>query len=213
MVSATLDARTHTGITAPTTASTVLVATGILGFASGAVLAVVEPSVSAERFSYPLTADGFTLAQIWFALHHVGLLVGLVGLRRAGVLPGSRVARWGWGLAFGGMVGLTLTELVAVAAAGDAVDTTRAVVVGALYGLDCTAIGVGLVLAGVAVVRARSWTGWRRWVVLSLGVWVFVPMFPALILTPTDGARWAIGGWMLLFAALGVALREPGRQE
>lgn len=42
----------------------------------------------------------------------------------------------------------------------------------------------------------------------SLSAWVFVPMFPALVL-PTDGARWALGGWVLLFAALGNALRRP----
>ena len=60
--------------------------------------------------------------------------------------------------------------------------------------------------------RAHAWEGWRRGVVLALGVWVFVPMFPALIVTPTDGARLAIGGWMLLFAALGVALLSPVRR-
>jgi hypothetical protein len=60
--------------------------------------------------------------------------------------------------------------------------------------------------------RAQVWEGWRRGVVLALGVWVFVPMFPALIVTPTDGARLAIGGWMLLFAVLGVALLSPVRR-
>ena len=74
-------------------------------------------------------------------------------------------------------------------------------------------MGVGLILAGASVVAgARSGTGWRRGVVLALGVWVFVPMFPALIVTPTDGARLAIGGWMLLFAVLGVALLSPVRR-
>ena len=77
---------------------------------------------------------------------------------------------------------------------------------GGLYGLTCTALGVGLVILGVSIARAETWTGWRRWVVLTMGTWVFVPMFPALVVTPTDGARWAIGGWMLLFVALGAAL-------
>lgn len=70
-------------------------------------------------------------------------------------------------------------------------------------------MGVGLCVTGSSMWRARSWDGWRRGVVLALGIWVFVPMFPALALTPTDGARLAIGGWMLLFTALGAALLGP----
>ena len=77
------------------------------------------------------------------------------------------------------------------------------------YGIVSTALGVTLLAAGIAIVRAGVWQGWPRWVVLALGVWVFFPMFPALA-TMTDGARLAIGGWMLLFAALGAALmRDP----
>ena len=107
------------------------------------------------------------------------------------------------------MAGLTVTELVAIAAADADLDDGIAVGLGAVYGLDSTLLGVGLVLVGVSMWRARVWAGWRRGVVLALGVWVFVPMFPALVLTPTDGARLAIGGWMLLFAALGAALLSP----
>ena len=40
---------------------------------------------------------------------------------------------------------------------------------------------------------------------MALGAWVFFPMIPALAMM-TDGARLAIAGWMLLFAALGAAL-------
>ena len=189
-------------------AATVCVLAGLLGFASGAWLALVEPAVREERFSFPLTAGDFTMVQVWFAVHHLGLLAGLLALSWAGVLPSTAAARRGWKLAVAGMVGLTLTEAVAIAAADSETASGTAGSVGALYGLACTAIGVGLVMLGVAIARSSGWTGWRRWVVLVLGVWVFVPMFPALAVTPTDGARWAIAGWMLLFAALGAALRR-----
>ena len=43
---------------------------------------------------------------------------------------------------------------------------------------------------------------------LALGVWVFVPMTPA-IMAGFMPARLAITGWMLLFAALGWALAVP----
>ena len=190
-------------------------AAGVLGFASGAALALVDPAVSDERFSFPLSADGFTAIQVWFAVHHLGLLAGLLALNWAGAVPDSKPAVWGWRLSVAGMVGLTLTELAAIAAADETIDSGVAVALGGLYGVDCLALGVGPLMLGAAIVHARTWTGWRRWVVLALGFWVFVPMFPALVVTPTDGARWAIGAWMLLFSALGVALlkEQPGSRQ
>jgi len=188
------------------------IASGVLGTASGLALAVVEPSVDVDRFSYPLSAGSFAAVQLWFGVHHLGLLAGLLALRWAGVLPDTRPARWGWAAAVVGMAGLAVTELVAIAAADSGVDSGIAAALGGLYGVTCTAMGVGLILAGASVWRAGVWEGWRRGVVLALGVWVFVPMFPALIVTPTDGARLAIGGWMLLFAGLGVALLSPARR-
>ena len=40
---------------------------------------------------------------------------------------------------------------------------------------------MGLILAGVAVRRRGRWTGWRGLVVLVAGIFVFVPMLPALM--------------------------------
>lgn len=60
-------------------------------------------------------------------------------------------------------------------------------------------------MAGIAVIRAGLWRGWRRVVPLVLGVYVFVPMTPALFGSYVL-ARLAIGGWMLGFAFLGWAL-------
>lgn len=64
---------------------------------------------------------------------------------------------------------------------------------------------VGLIVAGIAVRRRGRWTGWRGVVVLVAGIFVFVPMMPALM-GPFVLARLAITFWMLLFAALGYAL-------
>ena len=191
------------------TAAFLCLAAGLLGAASGLTLALVEPSVDVDRFSYPLSADSFAAVQVWFGVHHLGLLAGLLALRWAGVVPETRPARWGWAAAVVGMAGLAVTEIVAIAAADSDVDSGIGTVLGGMYGVTCTAMGVGLTLAGVSVWRAQVWEGWRRGVVLALGAWVFVPMFPALLVTPTDGARLAISGWMLLFAVLGLALLSP----
>lgn len=188
--------------------------TGVVGAAAGIALALYEPAVPVERFSYPLTSGDFAVAQAFFFAHHLGLLAGLLALSRTGAVPATRAGRLGlWG-AVAGMVGLTVTELVAISAADAAVDSTVGMAVGAAYGVTCLVLGVSLTVLGVAMARAGGWTGWRRWIVLAMGVWVFMPMFPALIVTPTDGARLAIAGWMLLFAALGWALvRQPASER
>ena len=64
---------------------------------------------------------------------------------------------------------------------------------------------MGLILAGIAVRRRGRWTGWRGLVVLVAGIFVIVPMMPALM-GPFLLARLAITVWMLLFTALGHAL-------
>jgi len=67
--------------------------------------------------------------------------------------------------------------------------------------------GVGAVLVAAAVLP-----GWGRWVPLVLGAYVFVPLFPA-VFGPMVLGRIAIGVWLLLFAALGVALVRAAQEE
>ena len=71
------------------------------------------------------------------------------------------------------MAGLTLTELVAIAAADADLRQRNSQALGGLYGLTCTAMGIGLLMVGVAMWRARTSEGWRRGIVLALGVWVW----------------------------------------
>ncbi len=179
---------------------------GVLGAASGVFLAVVPPAVESDRYSYPLTAAGFVAIQVWFAAQHLGLLAGIVALGRsgaAGARPlGVRTAAAGMGL-------LTLTEIAAIAAAGSSYPGPGTGILDALYAISVVAVGAGLVAAGVAVVRARVWEGNTRWLPLATGVYAFVPMMPLMVMGYL-GARLAITGWMLLFAALGRALAREG---
>ena len=175
---------------------------GLLGAVSGVYLAAVPPSVADDRFSYPLTATGFAVIQGWFVLQHLGLLAGIVGLGR---LLGTGGGRFGVRVAAAGMLLLTVTELAAIAAANSTYPGRGTGVLDALYGISSVAIGVGLVVAGVVVLRARGWRGWTRWVPTMLGAYVFVPMIP-LMFAGFLTARLAITGWMLLFALLGWVL-------
>jgi hypothetical protein len=81
------------------------------------------------------------------------------------------------------------------------------------FGVASILIGIGLVLAGVAVARAGEWTGWRRFVPLICGVAVFAIVIPG-VFGPFLAGRLVLAVWMLMFAALGLALytrvRVPG---
>jgi len=175
---------------------------GALGVASAAVLLVIDPAVGSDRFSYPFTPAGFVVAQAWFSIHHLGLLAGLLGLWWSGLAGSGRLGRVGSWTAIGGMAMLAINELLAISASGSSAAVANAGPIGALYGVASTLIGVGLILAGVAVLQTGRVTDWRRYVPLALGIFVFVPMLPALFASFVL-ARLAIGAWMLGFAVLG----------
>ena len=186
-------------------AGVVCMAAGVLGAVSGIWLTVYPGQVSEDMFSYPLTAGGFTVIQIWFFLQHLGLVAGIAALAGAGIMAEARSARWGTGLAASGMALLAVTELIAITARNSTYPGDGTGLLDALYGVSSLAVGVGLILVGIAVRRRGRWTGWRGLVVLATGIFVFVPMTPALM-GPFVLARLAITVWMLLFAALGYAL-------
>jgi hypothetical protein len=177
---------------------------GLLGAASGLFLALRPPAVSAEQWSYPQGEVEFALTQTWFAVQHLGLALGIWALWE---LTGrrSRVASFA---AWGGMLALAIIELVAIIPAGETLEAPMVVGLGVAYGVVSFVIGVGLVTMGIGAIRSDVLSRWDRWVPLSLGIWVFIPMMPAIAMSFL-GARLSIAGWMLLFAALGwVILRQ-----
>jgi hypothetical protein len=181
------------------------IAAGLVGAVAAVYLVVIEPAVTADRYSYPLSPGGFATIQVFFAVHHLGLLAGLYGLWRSDAIGDSRSGRSGAVGAIGGMGLLTLTELLVISAADAAYPSSQTEVMDVLYGVSSLVIAVGLIVAGIAVLRAGRWRGWRRIVPLALGVYVIVPMAP-MLMASHDLARFGIGGWMLGFAALGWTL-------
>jgi hypothetical protein len=140
---------------------------GMLGAASGLFLAAVPPSVPEGRFSYPLAAGGFIAIQLWFAIQHIGLFIGIQALGRFDLGGTSRLTRIGRLFAGAGMLGLAFMELVVITAVDAAYPSPQTDPLDAGYGLSSVAIGVGLILVGVGVLREHRWTGWKRWVPLA----------------------------------------------
>lgn len=195
------------------TSGLLCMAGGITGVLGAVVLATAAPAVGADRFSYPFTPGGFLVAQSAFALNHVLLLVGVLGLARSGAVGTGVLARGGPAVAAIGWGALTLCELWAMTLATSPYPSPSTDVLGMAYGVATVLIGVGLVLAGIAVLRARVWTGWHRFITLVCGLAVFVIVLPG-VFGPFLAGRVALGVWMLLLAALGQALyteaRHPG---
>lgn len=178
---------------------------GIVGAAAGVFLVFVPEAVTTNRYSYPLDAGAFIAIQAFFAIHHVGLLAGQAALWPAGALGRSRVAWWGHLVGLAGIGLLIATEVLAIGAADFDYDGSYTTVLDGLYGVAATGAGGGLVVAGVMGLRTGAWSGWRRWLPFLTGAYVFLPMTPAISIGH-DPARFAIAGWMLLYALIGLAL-------
>ena len=187
------------------TAGRLCLAGAIIGVTGGLVTAFIEPAVASDRYSYPYTPSGHVLAELTFILNHVLLLIGVLGIARSGAAGRGRLGRVGLWTSMVGLVALTLCEAGSTALADSAYPTPRTDALGMGYGVASILIGVGLVLAGVAVARPRHWTGWARYIVLLCGVAVFVLVIPGVFSTLLAG-RLVLVIWMLMFAALGLAL-------
>jgi hypothetical protein len=189
----------------------VMVVVGVVGAGSAAVVIAWPDQVSDQHYSYPFSAAWYAAAQAFFAVQHLGLIAGVVGLAGLAWSSSSRTTRTGLVLTTAGLVGLTACELFAITAADALVDTARADTVDNSYGIPMIAMGVGMVMAGSGLARRPVLTGAGRGGLLALGVYLFVVMVPA-VFGPMVAGRIAIGIWMLMFAGLGLSMVRSGRE-
>lgn len=182
---------------------------GLVGAAQAIIMLAWPAQVSDDRYSYPFAGFGFVVAQTSFFLQHLPLVVGVAALLWLPEARASRTARIAIGAAAVGLMLLTVLELVTIVAYDATTDSSLATLVNNLYGLPVMLIGAGLLVAGIALLRQgpAGWVGarWMPALVLVLGIYVFVPLTPAIMGSFTAG-RLGIGGWMLLFAVLGYGL-------
>ncbi|MEI7582604.1 hypothetical protein [Runella sp.] len=71
--------------------------------------------------------------------------------------------------------------------------------------------GLGMILVGIASLKTKIWSGWKRYIPLIAGCFPFLFMFPLVILT---GARPApvIGLWGIPWIALGIAVWQRSKE-
>jgi hypothetical protein len=180
---------------------------GLVGLAQAIVILVWPSPVVSSRYSAPFHPTGFTIAQLTFCAQHLSLAVGLCAVLRVPQIRARRSAFVGASVALAGMLLLAGQELVAISAAHVAENSSRGNLIDSLYAGPIFLIAIGCLVAGL-VSRARpsrSVLGWLPTLLIVIGVYAFVPLTPA-IAGPEAAGRIAIGGWMLLFAALGGVL-------
>lgn len=133
-------------------------------------------------------------------LVHLGELAALVALALCGAAATGWLARSGLGAAGVGLLLLAVAEVITHRnpSASDI-----------LFVIGPNLVGLGLILTGIAVIRTGRWTGWRRYVTLALGIYVFGVMTPVIIASggpPADAALGALTGWEVLWAMIAVSV-------
>jgi hypothetical protein len=138
---------------------------------------------------------------LWFAITAVAVLLvvgGLFGLRQA--VADVQAARRALAATIVTMVLFALAHLYAV------IDADRAIPIFSLFMVLSSA---GLIVAGVGVLRARVWSGARRFLPLVCGIWPLatIPAGAAIADVPHF---LAIAGWGLCWLAVGRVLLGTG---
>jgi hypothetical protein len=139
-------------------------------------------------------------------LIHLGELAGVVAVALAGAIGAGILGRVGVGTAVIGQVLLAVAELVFEGnpAVGEQ-----------LFNVAPLLSMIGMVLAGIGVLRAGQWSGWARFTPLAVGLWMLVVVTPVMLTMgppPATAAIWALAGWDLCWLLLGVsALTQTAR--
>lgn len=138
----------------------------------------------------------FSIAEAVFIVVQTLLLIGFFGIWWSGAVGRSLFGKIAFGL---GVLGHLLFVLL----------ETHSLFIGELspaFPLGPLVSAVGILLTGIAVLRANVWQGWTRWMPLITGLYPFIFMFPFVAATG-ETLDIAIGFWGLVRLALGLAIR------
>lgn len=146
---------------------------------------------------------GFGVRTILIVAAYLLLAINVLVLARSGAAGRSAVARYGLVVAVAGWVLAVAAELTLRAD----VDLAEQV----LFPIAFMAIGIGMVAAGVGVLRTRRWQSWHRWMPLACGAYPFAVIFPVFAAAGEPNFLVLSGWgacWLLLALALGRAAQR-----
>lgn len=171
-------------------------------YAVGGALWFVVATWVAARFGGdpPPGSRAFYLSEVGWLVVQLLLLIGFFGLVWSGAVGRSSFGRIALGVGVLGHALFVVAEVHSLLRGATSDLLPVAALVSAL----------GLLLVGIAVIVARRWQGWARFVPLLAGLYFFVGMLPFIIIADTPNL-FAIAGWGLFRLALGLAIRSEGQ--
>ena len=182
------------------------VASAVIALAVGLTDLLADDSVPKSQWSYPLTPTVLWYVSVALALVHVLQALGFVGIAIAQPYGASRAAHVTTWVAVGGFVLFAVAELLSGAIGGQDNDSGAAGVVGGVFGVATLLTAIGGVVAGIAILRRRQWTGPGAWSVLLTAVAILLLVTPANISGAQVPRTVALLVWSLLFVPLGLAV-------
>jgi hypothetical protein len=175
------------------------------------VLLAWPHQVDPARYSFPFTAGWYVLAQATFFLQHLPLAVAVGTVASLPALGGQRLVHRALILATAGLGLLALMELVAMSAATTANDSSLGTAISSLYSIPVLMTGVGVLVAGVVLLRRKTLGRRLPWTLVALGLFVFIGLVPAIGTDSFVAGRLAIMAWMVLFVLFGQVMQRPER--
>lgn len=138
----------------------------------------------------------FVLSQIGFIILQTLLLIGFFGIWWSQGVGRSIFGKIAFGLGLLGHLLFVIGEIFSLATGSED-----------LVAVAALTTTLGLILTGIAVLRAKGWHGWGRFMPLLTGIYPLVGMFPFLIIADEPSSI-GIGLWGLFRLLLGLAIRE-----
>lgn len=160
--------------------------------------------VGSQLMGFPWSeahTPAFSIAEAIFIVVQSFLLIGFFGIWQSGGVSGSTFGKLAFGLAALGHLLFVVVEI-------------HSLIIGELsplFPLAPLSSAVGILLTGIAVLRAKQWQGWTRWMPLITGLYPFIFMFPFVAATG-ETLDIAIGFWGLIRLALGLAIRAQASE-
>ena len=152
-----------------------------LAIAGNTLVLAATPHAAKDTVSYPLSPSSFRAGQVFFAVTQLLMAWGVVGLARSGIGGRGRAARTGAWLAVAGFVLTVPGELALGLVADAATDSARANAVSSVYGIGVVLADIGLIVLGVAALRARLWPRAGASLVLALGLFQLFVVTPVVV--------------------------------
>lgn len=173
---------------------------------AGAVLSVpvgVAASI-APSIGDSTNASAFLVSGLVLTIAHALVLAGVALLIRAGLAGRGPLAGVAVAVALLALAGQVVAE------AALRVDFATG---SNLFGVDTPVLALGMILLGIAIIRAGAWTGWRRFVALAWGIYIPVVLVPSFIVAKGPNFV-ALTVMSLIVLAFGVAaIQESARTE